>query len=462
MHWGCAFLQSIERELLLFSAFWFVLGALDDFAVDLVWIVLKLRGRGRDESITRPAAAAPLRGRAAILIAAWQEEHVIGHTIRHALAAWRQRDYTLYVGCYGNDPTTVSAAMAAAGGDPRVRVVIHASAGPTTKADCLNRIYAALCLDERRGAGRFAFLVLHDSEDMVHPAELAVFDRALIQADYVQLPVRPEPQRTSRWIGGHYCDEFTEAHAKALVVRDALGVGIPAAGVGCAFSRAMIERIARMRSGQSLGGPFAGECLTEDYELGLLVQRQGGRSRFLRVRDAGGELVATRAYFPGTLESSVRQKSRWILGIAFQGWDRLGWDSRLRDWWMVLRDRRGPLSAFVLACSYGLLAVELALGAAEFAGLHAREPAPPILQPLLVLCILAFSWRTAQRFAFTASEYGLREGAFAVLRIPVANLIAILAGRRAITAYVRSLRGSGLVWDKTSHRAHPVITSEAT
>ena len=449
-----AWLATFERELLLFCAFWFVLGALDDLLVDGLWIAIKLRGKAREGSITALQARAPLRAEAAILIAAWHEEQVIAHTIRHALGAWPQQGYILYIGCYANDPGTITAAMAAAGGDPRVRVVIHASAGPTTKADCLNRLYAALCLDEQRRGARFGFLVLHDSEDMVHPAELAVYDRALATADYVQLPVRPEPVRGSRWVSGHYCDEFTESHAKGMVVRDALGLGIPAAGVGCAFGRGMLDRIARVRMAADAQGPFACECLTEDYEMGLLVQREGGRSRFLRVRDADGELVATRACFPASLQASVRQKTRWILGIAFQGWDRLGWDARLRDAWMVLRDRRGPLSALVLACSYALLLTETLLAGAWLGGVYTRVPFPPLLEGLLYVCLWAFAWRVANRFAFTASEYGLGEGLCAIARIPVANVIAIMAGRRALAAYVRSLQGTMPTWDKTQHAEH--------
>ncbi|MCJ2183243.1 glycosyl transferase family protein [Novosphingobium sp. 1949] len=451
-----AWLELIERELLLFSAFWFAIGALDDMAVDAVWVGLKLFSRAKEGGISNREARAALQGQAAVLIAAWQEEQVIGHTIRHALSAWPQQDYTLYIGCYGNDPATVSAAMSAAAGDPRVRVVIHGNAGPTTKADCLNRLYAALCADERRARARFAFLVLHDSEDMVHPAELAVYDRALQSADYVQLPVRPEPQPWSRWIGGHYCDEFAEAHGKALVVRDALGGGIPAAGVGCAFARAMMERIARRRMAEGYNGPFACECLTEDYELGLLVRDEGGRSRFLRVRDEAGELVATRAFFPGTLESAVRQKSRWVLGIAFQGWDRLGWGNRLCDVWMVLRDRRGPLAALIMACSYSLLLIEGFVLLLQLAGLYQRPPLGGALDGMLAVCGGAVLWRAANRFAFTTAEYGVLEGMMAVLRVPVANIIAIMAGRRALERYVLSLFGRVLVWDKTAHDAHPV------
>ena len=60
------------------------------------------------------------------------------------------------------------------------------------------------------------------------------------------------------------------------------------------------------------------------------------------------------------------------------------------------------------------------------------------------------------RFAFTAREYGAMEGVRAVLRIPVSNVIAIMAGRRALFAYLRSLSGEAARWDKTVHDLHPV------
>lgn len=447
--------QIIEQELLLFAAFWFLVGAADEIGVDLCWIWLKLGRRVRDLRITRERAIAPLQGSAAILIPAWCEAEVIGHTVRHALAAWRQDDFTLYVGCYSNDPCTIAATMSGADDDLRVRIVIHENAGPTTKADCLNRLYRALCDDERRYGYRFRSVILHDSEDMVHSAELAVIDGALGKADFVQLPVRPEPQPASPWVGGHYSDEFTESHAKAMVVRDALGASIPAAGVACGFSREIIAGIARHRREEGGVGPFAAECLTEDYELGVLVWRKGGRSRFLRVRDEAGDLVATRAYFPARLEDAVRQKARWIHGIAFQGWDRLGWGRGLADLWMALRDRRGPLAAIVLTCGYLLVVIKGLLALAWFAGGRAQLAISPMLHAMLALCFISFTWRSIARFAFTADEYGLVEGLRAVLRIPVANFIAILAGRRALTGYLRTLQGAAVTWEKTTHDAHP-------
>ena len=456
-----ALLLGAEHELLLFAAFWFLVGTIDDVGVDLVWIWLKLTGKAAVARICDQRAAAPLTAHAAVLIAAWQEAEVIGHTVRHALSAWRQREFTLYVGCYCNDAGTIASVMAAARGDARVKLVIHDKPGPTTKADCLNRLFRAVRDDDRRRSICSRFVLMHDSEDMVHPAELAVVDAALMTCDFVQLPVRPEPQPASKWVAGHYTDEFTEAHAKVLVVRDALGAGIPAAGVGCGFTSEMLDRIDRLRRDEGIEGPFGSDCLTEDYELGLLVWRVGGRSRYLRMRDQQGDLVATRAYFPASLDASVRQKTRWILGIAFQGWDRLGWGNRLADWWMVLRDRRGPLAAFVFACAYALLVLEGMLGLLRIFGLLEASVFSPVLDAMLIACWASLVWRVTNRFAFTAHEYGLREGLLSIPRGPVANIITIMAGYRALARYLQSLAGVSVGWDKTSHDHHPAMIEHA-
>jgi adsorption protein B len=63
--------------------------------------------------------------------------------------------------------------------------------------------------------------------------------------------------------------------------------------------------------------------------------------------------------------------------------------------------------------------------------------------------------------AFTAREYGAGEGMRALLRIPVANFITIMAGRRALARYIQTLRGAAITWDKTLHEAHPVAVGGA-
>ena len=451
-------LALVEHELLLFAGFFFLLGAVDELSMDLVWFWLRLTGRAETPTLSRrDIHHRTLSGRAAVLIPAWQEARVIADTLTHALAVWPQADLRIYVGVYRNDPATLEAAARGANGDARVRIVVHDRDGPSTKADCLNRLYKAMQQDELREGRSARMVLLHDAEDMVDAAALALLDRAIDSSQFVQLPVLPMPQRGSRWVGSHYCEEFAEAHGKAMVVRNALGASLPAAGVGCAFERRMLSEIARKAGSDA---PFDEESLTEDYELGVKVAALGGKSRFLRVRGEDGKLIATRAYFPSQLGEAVRQKARWMHGIALQGWDRLGWTGGPGEWWMRLRDRRGPLSALVLFAGYTLMTLALVIALLNVAGYAVPWQPSGLLLALLAINVASFAWRAFMRFAFTATEFGWREGLHAVLRIPVANVISIMAGYRALFAYARTLRGEAAQWEKTAHDAHPARTIE--
>ena len=454
-HWLIVF----QHELLLFAGVFFLIGALDDFAVDLVWLWLKLTGRAKPDLVNR----AELRHRelhapAAVFIPAWQESDVIGETIRHMFEAWPHRNMRLYIGIYRNDPKTLEAAIRRARGDSRLRLVIHDRDGPSTKADCLNRLFEAMWDDEERAKTRFAQVVFHDAEDMVDPAGLALLDEAIERGvDFAQLPVEPLPQAARHWLGSHYCEEFAEAHGKAMVVRSAVGAGLPAAGVGCAVSR---DALAKLVQRDGTGLPFATDSLTEDYELGLAIAAGGGNCEFIRARGEDDLLIATRAFFPSQLETIVRQKTRWVHGIALQGWDRMGWTmgggrSRLIEVWMRARDRRGPLTALVLALGYTLLVVTLLIGVGSYLGAGEVAQLSPALRTLLALNLVFFGWRAALRFAFTARNYGVAEGVFAVFRIPLTNVISIISGRRAVFAYASTLLGGPTTWDKTPHDRHP-------
>ena len=92
---------------------------------------------------TRPGAIA-------IYVAAWRESAVIGPMLRRALDTIRHTDTILYIGTYPNDPATAGAVRTMA--DDRVRLVCGTRPGPATKAECLNRVWQAMCADEIRDA----------------------------------------------------------------------------------------------------------------------------------------------------------------------------------------------------------------------------------------------------------------------------------------------------------------------
>jgi adsorption protein B len=267
----------------------------------------------------------------------------------------------------------------------------------------------------------------------------------------VQIPVVPMIDGGARWVGGHYGDEFAEAHGKELPLRCALGVPIPSAGVGCAVTRAALALLAGERGGH----PFRADSLTEDYEMGMLIGAHGLGGIFVDAVGADGERIVSRGEFPGRIELAVRQKARWIAGIALAGWDHLGWPGR-RDasWlarWMLWRDRRAPLAAVVLLAAYLGTAVSL-LGVAGQAllGWRALEVGQGA-RFLFGASAILLLWRLAVRAWFTTRCHGWREGLRAVPRAFVANMIAILAARRAIAIYGRMVRSGVVVWDKTEH-----------
>ena len=443
-------IDAVAREAMLFAAFGFLLGGLDDLAIDLAWLWTRLSRRGVGLPATLDLYPVRSPRRIAVFVAAWDEAAVIGAMLRASLARFDHPDYRLYVGTYPNDRATITAVAEVAADDPRVRLVIGPEDGPTTKAGCLNTLWRALLREEAQGGPRAVAVVLHDAEDVVHPGELRVFDALIGEYAVVQLPVLPLVDRGAKLVSGHYADEFAEGHARTMVVRQMLGAGLPLAGVGCAIERAMLERVAAARG----GAPFDADSLTEDYELGLRIASAGGRGVLARVRErAGGPLVAVRAYFPATVDAAVRQKARWMTGIALAGWDRIGWGAALdwREHWMRMRDRRAPIAVLVLAIAYlALVAWGVSIVAHGVGGGGALDiPAPMIL--LLRINAGLLVWRLLSRALLTGRAYGWREAAWSLPRAIVGNYIALLAARRAMVGYVRSLRGAALTWDKTRH-----------
>lgn len=452
------FLELIQRELLLFGAFWLLIGAFDDLLIDLIWIVRRMYRRFayyrevspmRATELPAPELAGPL----AIFVPTWQEQAVIGQMLRHCIEAWKdkQPDYRIYVGCYPNDIAGTEIVQAYAREQQNITMVLCAHDGPTTKGDCLNQLWHAMLADEMAVGRKMKAVVLHDAEDAVDPLELRVFDYLIEKAEAVQLPVIPVSAPGSHWISGHYCDEFAEAHGKTMVVREALGAALPLAGVACAIRRSMMGRLALENDGK----PFNARSLTEDYELGMRIGAAGGRTILARMLDDDGKLVGTRSCFPATFSTSVRQKARWLTGIALAGWDNIGWRGDLAQRWMLLHDRRSIFAAIILFVAYICIVLTGLLALFELLGLHRSAPWSETLFLLLWVNFGFLLWRLGVRAAFVWSLYGPKEAARSIPRTLIANFVAIFAARSACMAYLRHCFGKPLTWDKTSHDVVP-------
>ena len=442
-------LAELSAELCLFAAIGFLIFSIDDLAVDLIyftrmgWRELAIHSRfPKMSSETLPSPMRP--GWMAVLIPAWDESNVIAPMLRATLERFGQSEYRLFVGHYRNDPATRDAIQSVP--DERVvRVEVDAD-GPTTKADCLNRLYQALQKHELLIGRPAKAVVLHDAEDVVHSLELRLFDRLVEYAGLVQLPVVPLIDERSPWVAGHYADEFAEAHTKDLVVREAVGASIPLAGVGCAIERSTLSRLAARYDGR----PFASATMTEDYEMGLRLGAMGVKTIFVRIcaRHSNRAVVASRGHFPSTMSAAVRQKTRWIGGIAFGAWDRLGWRGGLGERWMRMRDRRGPIAAMLLVAGYAAALIWAQFAFAAALGAPVSIPLSPVALWVIEINAWLLGWRLLMRAAFTTNSYGWREGLRSIPRALVSNWIAIVATYRALVLHSN---GGPRHWDKTHH-----------
>ena len=140
-------LTRIAAELALFAGAGFLLFAINDVLVDLIYFVRRL-WRGATIYSRYPRAFASYfvfrknPGPIAILVPAWDEAAVIAAMLKATLERLDYDDYRIFVGHYRNDPATAAAIASVV--DPRVEPVLVDSDGPTTKADCLNHLYGIM------------------------------------------------------------------------------------------------------------------------------------------------------------------------------------------------------------------------------------------------------------------------------------------------------------------------------
>ena len=406
----------------------------------------------------------------ALMVPAWKEYDVIAKMIENTLATIEYERYVIFVGTYHNDAETTAEVERMVRRYPgRVTRATVMNDGPTCKADCLNWILEAILRYEAVHHIQFAGVVMHDCEDVIHPVELKYLNHAVTESDLVQLPVLSLPRKWNEFVAGCYLDDFSETHQKDVPVRARLTGVVPGAGVASCYSRRSIEAAMKARGGR----PFNTSSLTEDYDFSFRLRDLGMKETFARtplsdiVRDAGDErakegaggrnLLATREYFPKTFRTAYRQRARWILGIAFQGWEQLGWKGDLLTRYMFFHDRKGIVTSLFSVIAYGVLLNFVLLSALQSAGSIIPASAQLVtagawVAPLLWVNTLMLFARAGQRFYFVSKLNGPLQGLLSIPRMFVNNLINFCAVSRAWRIYVGHLvSGRPIAWDKTSH-----------
>jgi adsorption protein B len=419
-----------------------LISGLDDLVVDLVWLWAWLRARHAKPTVPASGPNDAPEKRIAIFVPLWREHAVIERMLDHNLAAIQYRNYDFFVGGYPNDDRTLEAVRQVESRSARVHLAVCPQDGPTSKADCLNWIFQRMLLHEEQYGVQFDVVVTHDAEDMIHPESLRVMNREVDSFDMVQVPVLPLRTPPLEMVHGVYCDEFAEFQMKDMAVRRIMGSFTPSSGVGTAYSRAGLDKLAASAN----NCVFEPACLTEDYENGMRLHMLGCPQVFVPLQAGADGTIATREFFPRTLRAAIRQRTRWVTGIALQTWERHGWKGSAGQKYWFWRDRKGllgnPLSlAANLVFMYGL---------ATFWWL----PATHSLDGRLAAATLALLlYRTTLRAVCVGRLYGLVFALAVPLRGVCANFINTMASFLAMYRFARAkIRGEPLVWLKTEHK----------
>jgi bacteriophage N4 adsorption protein B len=379
-------------------------------------------------------------------------------------------NFLVFVGTYVNDPETQREVEEVMREHANVTQLIVPHPGPTCKADCLNWIVRGIRDYQDHHGIRFAGVILHDAEDVVDTLSLKLFNCLMPEWDLVQIPIISLARRWWDLIGGHYMDEFAEAHCKELRVRQWFAGIVPGAGVGTGYSMRALDAAAAAAGGDS----FSTDSLTEDYEFSFRAHRLGLRQTFVqfpverkmprwsfvhlrsRLVDQR-DFITTREFFPHLFWASVRQKTRWVIGIALQGWKRFAWRGNWRVRYLYFRDRKALFTQQFMALGYivalGLLSLQIS--SALFPDRYIF--APPFeddsaLWDLFYINVGLFLNRLAHRHFWTCRVYGWSQLPLILPRYLAANLVNYIAVTRATLRYWKHLRTNEPIgWDKTAH-----------
>lgn len=452
-----------------------LISSIDDLLVDAWYWARLVYRRIVVEPYIRPLTATALYQKdeqpIAIMVPAWHEADVIAAMIENAVSTLDYRRYMIFVGTYPNDPDTIAEVERMRRRYKQLVRVEVPHPGPTNKADCLNAVVQAIFQHEKMTGVQFAGAILHDSEDVLHPLELRFFNYLLPRKDLIQIPVVSLERHWSELVAGIYMDEFAEWHAKDLIVRESVAGAVPSAGVGTCFSHKALDKL----RGDGTGDVFNTSSLTEDYDISNRLAREHMHciiARFpveYRVRRRtifgfGPEKemplvmpLCVREFFPDTFRTSYRQKARWVLGIALQGWRQIGWTGPWQTKYFLFRDRKGIVTSIVAVLAYILAAHFLLIYFAEQLGLlDLRFPSIFATEGWLLAVLAAnalfFVLRLTQRFYFVTRVYGWEQGLMSIPRVVMGNFVNFAATIRAWRIFISHLfLGTRIVWDKTMH-----------
>ena len=457
----------------LFFVIILIFFSFDDLLLDLTYYFYLLTGKvERNQTILESEIRkSPIR-MMALIIAAYREEDVIEDVLRNFIntSQYPHSMLHIFVGVYPNDPATTGIIERLNTEFPFIHPVVHVLQGPSSKADNINNVLRNIFIFEKENHIRFNFVVIHDSEDVIHPFEFRLENHLMEREKAVQIPVFPiqEPPTIKNFfttmVSGTYADEFAENHQRTMVIRNTMNAFVPSAGTGFAIRRDVLDLFPD-------GEVFPMGSLTEDYMLSMQLKRKGIRlyyplEKVARVSHDNKiitEYIATRSMFPNSYKAAVKQKTRWIHGITMQSF-KLREVFKFKDIskfskYTFYKDWKSKISNLFALPGYFIFAYFIVSLFFDIPVMYRYQSLSWYLMMFLTAMMIH---RLTLRYFSVKAIYGRKSAFFATylpplipLRMVLGNLINFHATARAWRNHLIGIKQkqskSKISWSKTDH-----------
>jgi adsorption protein B len=443
----------------------FLFSGIDDLIYDIglySWGLYKHFKYGKMPRLTLEKLLSQPQKRIAVFVPAWNEGEVVGTMLKTLIINIEYNNYIIFVGTYPNDSKTIKTVNFVSQKYSQVINVINPVPGPTTKGDCLNSIYNAVCEYEKINNILFDIIVMHDAEDVVHPHSFLIYNYLFPKFDAIQLPILPLPVAHHKVIPWTYADEFAEIQMKDMIVRERIRGLVPFAGVGMGFNRDKFFLIEQEKK-------FNEYALTEDYNFAKKFNDLNLKTIFVNVILADKKssiftplaynsgFISNWAYFPQSFKRAVKQKTRWIFGISLQEWEFTGWKGNIFVKLSLIKDRKvfvstiAALLAYIVSI-YTLVAELGSRGVIETSLVHIIYKGT-LLYYLILIVTGIMIIRILERCILVTRVYGVVAGFLSIPRIIAGNILNGTAAFRALYQFFSIRHHKRPVkWDKTEHK----------
>lgn len=359
------------------------------------------------------------------ILPARHEEEVIQHTIARAASA----DYPphlvqILVVCSADDVGTIEQAQAQvnrlrAAGRTNVEVVVFDD-GPINKPHGLNTALRYATND---------VVAIFDAEDEVQPQLFDIVNTIMSEEDVgcVQAGVQLM-NFDSNWYSTFNVLEYFFWFRSRLHYHAKNGA-IPLGGNTVFFKRSLIERL----------GGWDESNLTEDADIGLRLSSMGEK-----VRVVYDDRYVTKEETPPTLQSFIKQRTRWCQGFM---------QTLSKGTWKLMPTRRQRFLAwYTLAFPHVQAMLGIYLPVALLSAFVLSVPVPVAMLSWLPVLLLGahFVMSVVGLYEFTGA-HGLKATPATVVKMAITwfpyQMVLSYAAARALWRQVKGERN----WEKTAH-----------